>query len=240
MKQFLKKEEQFLSAISTKSDKSSLAIQERIKEFESRRRQIEKEILNLQTQLSTANQSISKYTTLLPIMTERSETMKKLMGQKIISRFQYYDYETERLTMQEDLKLEKLKVPTIEASIAGQKESLKGVGADYRWRAQQKIDEYKMEATRLQNELNNQQTISEHTLYAPVNGTVQNLQLHNENGVVTAAQPLMEIVPSDSPLSVEAFVANRDIIGFLSKDQDVRVKVDAFPFLLVTGQSMQL
>ena len=67
------------------------------------------------------------------------------------------------------------------------------------------------------------------TLTAPVDGTVQQLAVHTEGGVVTPAQVLMSIVPADSHLEIEAMVSNRDI-GFVHAGQEVHVKVDTFNF----------
>jgi hemolysin D len=47
--------------------------------------------------------------------------------------------------------------------------------------------------------------------------------------VVTAAQQLMVIVPSDSRLEAEAMISNRDI-GFVSAGQAAEVKIDTFNF----------
>lgn len=66
-------------------------------------------------------------------------------------------------------------------------------------------------------------------LAAPVDGTVQQLQVHTVGGVVPAAQPLMVIVPGKHRLEVEAMVLNRDI-GFVKEGQTAAVKVDAFPY----------
>ncbi len=66
-------------------------------------------------------------------------------------------------------------------------------------------------------------------LAAPVDGTVQQLQVHTVGGVVPAAQPLMVIVPRKHRLEVEAMVQNRDI-GFVKEGQTAAVKVDAFPY----------
>jgi hemolysin D len=66
-------------------------------------------------------------------------------------------------------------------------------------------------------------------LIAPVDGAVQQLSVHTIGGVVTPAQALLVVVPSDSHLEVEAMLSNRDI-GFVHPGQDVEVKVDTFPF----------
>lgn len=58
---------------------------------------------------------------------------------------------------------------------------------------------------------------------------MQQLAIHTHGGVVTQAQPLMIIVPSDQPVEVEAMVENKDI-GFVTPGQDVEVKVETFNF----------
>jgi hemolysin D len=66
-------------------------------------------------------------------------------------------------------------------------------------------------------------------LTAPIEGIVQQLAVHTIGGVVTPAQPLATVVPSDSELEIEAMVSNRDI-GFVFAGQDAEIKVDAFNF----------
>lgn len=67
------------------------------------------------------------------------------------------------------------------------------------------------------------------TLRAPVDGTVQQLVVHTVGGVVTPAQPLLAVVPSEESLEVEATILNEDI-GFVRTGQAVTVKVDSFPY----------
>ena len=66
-------------------------------------------------------------------------------------------------------------------------------------------------------------------LTAPVDGTVQQLTVHTVGGVVPAAQPLMQIVPQENVVEVEAFLENKDI-GFVREGQEAAVKVDAFEY----------
>jgi hemolysin D len=58
---------------------------------------------------------------------------------------------------------------------------------------------------------------------------VQQLAIHTIGGVVTPAQTLLAIVPSDSKMEIEAMVDNQDI-GFVHSGQDVEIKVDTFDF----------
>lgn len=67
------------------------------------------------------------------------------------------------------------------------------------------------------------------TLEAPVDGTVQQLNVHTVGGVVTPAQPLLTIVPTGQLVEVEAMFENKDV-GFVHPGQTVTVKVETFTF----------
>jgi hemolysin D len=67
------------------------------------------------------------------------------------------------------------------------------------------------------------------TLRAPIDGVVQQLAVSTVGGVVTSAQPLLTLVPDNSPLELEAQVMNRDI-GHLHVGQRVINKVETYDF----------
>src|SRR5262249_15015167 len=53
--------------------------------------------------------------------------------------------------------------------------------------------------------------------------------VHTVGGVVTPAQALAVVVPSESQLEIEAVLSNRDI-GFVHLGQQAEIKVDTFNF----------
>ena len=63
-----------------------------------------------------------------------------------------------------------------------------------------------------------------------------------EGEVVTPAQPLMQIVPGEETLVVEAYLANKDV-GFVREKMSAVVKVHTFPFTkygLIDAQVVQI
>ncbi|MEH6445252.1 MAG: HlyD family efflux transporter periplasmic adaptor subunit [Oceanospirillaceae bacterium] len=66
-------------------------------------------------------------------------------------------------------------------------------------------------------------------IYAPVAGRVQELEVHTIGGVVTEAQQLMLIVPTEQTLEAEVFLENKDI-GFVHNGMSAEVKIHTFPF----------
>lgn len=64
---------------------------------------------------------------------------------------------------------------------------------------------------------------------APVRGLVKGMRINTIGGVIGPGEPIMEIVPLDRTLIVEAHIEPRDI-GNLRVGQPARVKVSAFDF----------
>ena len=66
-------------------------------------------------------------------------------------------------------------------------------------------------------------------LTAPVDGVAQQITVHTIGGIVTPAENLMTIVPTDVQLEVVARLENKDI-GFVEPNQKAIFKIDSFPF----------
>jgi len=67
------------------------------------------------------------------------------------------------------------------------------------------------------------------TLRAPVSGVVQSLGVTTLGSAVAANQPLLTIVPENTPLVAEVLLSNNDI-GYVKIGQHAEVKLDSFPF----------
>jgi len=82
----------------------------------------------------------------------------------------------------------------------------------------------------LTSQLRKIQTRLQHMLIkSPVDGTVQELAIHTQEGIVTTAQVLMVIVPNDKDVSAELNLPSQEI-GFVHEGQKVEIKIDAYPF----------
>lgn len=64
---------------------------------------------------------------------------------------------------------------------------------------------------------------------APISGTVNRIHVATVGGVVRPGEPIVEIVPQDGSLLVEAFIKPADI-AFLRAGQDAQVKLTAYDY----------
>lgn len=72
------------------------------------------------------------------------------------------------------------------------------------------------------------------TLTAPVRGTVKNVRFNTVGGVVQPAQDIMEIVPLEDKLLVEARIRPADV-AFLRPGLDATVKISAYDYGIYGG-----
>jgi len=66
-------------------------------------------------------------------------------------------------------------------------------------------------------------------LRAPVHGVVKNVRITTLGGVIRPGEEVMQIVPLEDDLVIQAKVSPADI-AFLKPGQDVRVKIDAYDY----------
>lgn len=85
------------------------------------------------------------------------------------------------------------------------------------------IEDFSLKLTKAQKTYDLQKLVS------PVDGIINGLAAYTIGGVVTPAQPVVTIVPDDTPIIIEAMAQNKDI-GFIKLNQEVEIKMDTFPF----------
>lgn len=179
---------------------------------------------------ASIEQQVKKYESLLPILTKRAKKTRMLSQKQLIQEDQYLEIEQQRLTIYHDHKASQQRFQELQATIAEVDSQIEQVKKAFKNEILTQLQQVKRQHQSLTQEMIKATASRQaRTLRAPVSGVVQQLVIHTQGGVVTSAQQLMVIVPSNSQLEVEAMVANKDI-GFVKENQQVEIKVDAFPF----------
>ncbi|WP_318456741.1 HlyD family type I secretion periplasmic adaptor subunit [Photobacterium leiognathi] len=70
---------------------------------------------------------------------------------------------------------------------------------------------------------------------APMDGTIKDILVRSLGGVVKPGEPIMELVPNDSKLIVEARISPQDI-AFVSKGLEATIKFTAYDFVVYGGR----
>ena len=183
-----------------------------------------------QEELHAAEAQARKLEQIGLIENKRTEDFRSLLAQNFISRQAFYEQESKSIQNRNDLVTQHSQIRQIKENIreAGQArllntQTLKRDILD----AVRQADE---QAAQLESQTERaRQRQSLMTLKSPVDGTVQQLATHTVGGVVSAAQPIMTVVPDEEKMEVEALLPNKDI-GFVKVGQDAVIKIESFPY----------
>jgi len=209
---------------------SQLLLASQLGEFRARMARIDAETLRRQASLMATRALVGKLEQTLPIARQRAQDLKDLVDRKFISRHGYLEREQIRIEHEGDLANLNARLRETEASLREVHSQKTEIAAQMRRVTLDTLTGAMQQQASLEQELAKAELQGRLTLIrAPIAGTVQQLAIHTEAGVVTPAQALMMIVPLAPVLEVEAFLDNKDI-GFVRKGQDAEVKVETFPY----------
>ena len=173
---------------------------------------------------------ISKLAAMTQIEGQRVSDYRELVAQDYLAKHSLLEQESKYIQAKNDLASQQSTLQQITQAIKQAEDerilntqTIKRDTLDVLRQANEQIGQLEPEAAKAEQR---KQLL---TLTAPVDGTVQQLAIHTIGGVVTAAQPIMVVVPSEDKLEIEAIVPNKDI-GFVQAGQDVVVKIESFPY----------
>ena len=192
--------------------------------------EIERQQGQKEAERETTSASVAKLEATIPVLQERVDIRKGLVEKALASKVVYLSEYQELVAMQQDLVLQKSRLREADAAIALLKETKEKAAAEYRRATYDALAKAEQKAASAAQEvIKADRRTKLQRLTAPVDGVVQQLAVHTVGGVVTPAQALAVVVPSESQLEIEAMLSNRDI-GFVHPGQAAEIKVDTFNF----------
>jgi len=198
-------------------------------EYRAKLASLQAELHKRQAELATTDAEITKLQGMAPLAQQQADDYRALSANNYVARHDYLEKQENALAQKGELAAQISHSHELQEAIAEQQSDIQTTMATFRSSALEDLGK----AQAVLSQASDDQTKAEvrqalMRLVAPVSGTVQQLSVHTVGGVVTTAQPLLEIVPDDT-LEVEARLANKDI-GFVEVGQSVVVKIDAFPY----------
>jgi hemolysin D len=179
---------------------------------------------------ATTGATIHKLEAMIPVVQQRLDIRRTLMERELSSKITYFETLQQLVEQQEELSVQKSHLREAEAAVAAIRETRGQAIAEYKKSLSDELAKAEQKVSGLAQDLiKAERKTTLQRLAAPVDGVVQQLAIHTVGGVVTPAQALLMIVPSDSRLEIEALVSNRDI-GFVHAGQQAEIKIDTFNF----------
>lgn len=166
----------------------------------------------------------------LPLVQKKHAMREELARTGHIAEAGLIETRLELINLEKEIAVQGNRLKEADAGIRGVASQRSQAVAEFQARAGGELAEAMRKHGSLQQELvKAQQRRDLQVLRAPIDGVVQQLAVSTVGGVVTAAQPLLTIVPENAPLEVEAQVMNRDI-GYVRAGQRVINKIETFDF----------
>ena len=191
---------------------------------------LDKQIAQNEGNRNAVQQTISKIREAIPFLAQRAKIRSDLAKKGFSSKIDNLTAQQALSEHQNELRVQQSRLMEASSSVQALSAQRQQAEAEYHKTVLKDLADAEQKVATYQEQLKQaEQKYRLQTLTAPVDGTVQQLAVHTEGGVVTPAQALLAIVPADSNLEIEAAVSNRDI-GFVYAGQEVGIKVDTFNF----------
>lgn len=209
---------------------SQRQVQSQWQEFQAKLATIDSDTARKRAERAGIMEQVRKLEQTLPIVSQRTAAYKDLYETKIVSKHDFLEKEQLRIETEHDLYTQRRKLEELSEGLNTNQRQRESVIAEFKrtqhdnlTKALEKEHELAQEVVKTKRQFNQTK------LTASDRGMVQQLAVHTVGGVVTAAQPLLVIVPDEDSVEVEAMLDNKDI-GFVKAGQAAAVKIETFLF----------
>lgn len=193
-------------------------------------RQAEKRVSELNARLASQQSSLS-------LAREQLKISESLIEDKLVSQIEHNERRSTVSQLRGDIATTREAIQGAEAQVAQAASREREEAARFRRRASDELGEVERRIASLMQELSKadeQQTRS--TIYSPIDGFIKNVKYQSVGNVVKPGEAVMEIVPENERLVVEARLSPSDR-GFVVQNQEALVKVSAYDFYRYGGLS---
>jgi len=204
------------------------ALQSEIDILRSQAAQRRQELAELRTRLDQLARSLA-------LATEELEIKRPLAARRVVSKIELLQLERQVNDLDGELETTRLAVPRIESALHEAERRIEERSLSFRAEAQRELTAVQAEATALAEAITaTADQVRRTDVRSPVRGTIKRLLVTTVGGVVQPGEDLVEIVPLEDTLLVEAQVRPADI-AFLHPGQPATVKVTAYDFSIYGG-----
>ncbi len=171
----------------------------------------------------------------LLLINEEVAITKPMVDKKIKPKVEFLKLQREQNSIQERYNSVKISIPRIKSSLKEIDKKIIELKNLFMSQSQEQLNKTVSLYQRLITQSDAfEDQVKRTVLKSPVNGTIQKMFIHTKGGVVKSGDDLIEIVPSDATLWVEAKIKPADI-AFIYPKQKTTVKVSAYDFAIYGG-----
>ncbi len=215
--------------------------------FNSRKAQLRNELAGLQEQLIQRRQELREFASKqgqfrnsLSLLRQEIQISEPLVSQGAISRVEVLRLKRAEVEARGQLEATTLAMPRAEAAIKEVERKIDETRGRFRSEALTQLNETRTDLSKVQSTGKALEDRVNRTLVtSPVRGIVKQLLVNTIGGVIQPGSDLVEIVPLDENLLVEARIRPQDI-AFLHPGQEAMVKFTAYDYTIYGGLKAEL
>lgn len=186
-------------------------------------------------ELIAAKDKIERLTKSLELVTRELDLTRPLAKEGAVSEVELLRLERTVNDLQSDLNQTTLSVPRLEANISSAMNKINELQVSYKTEAFSELNAVRADYNKLiETNRAAQDRVSRTVVRSPVRGTVNQVKISTIGGIVQPGQDLLDIVPLDDSLLIEADIRPADI-GFLRPGLPAIVKISAYDFSIYGG-----
>lgn len=191
-------------------------------------RQKEEELSGLLAENRTLQDSVA-------LARQELDMKQPLVDKGVLPKIETLGIERDLTTLNGRLEANEHAIPRARGALDEIDQRIEERKAAFRTQALSDLNDNKVNLSRLEELRRTQEDRVRRTeVRAPVTGTVKEVKVNTLGGVIQPGMDLIEIVPTEESLVVEAEVSPRDI-AFLHPGQDAVIKLTAYDFAIYGG-----
>jgi len=196
--------------------------------FQQQIEQKRQEIVEMQAKLDNLKQSYE-------FSKEELALTRPAFEQGAVSRVELLQLEREVNQLQGDLEATQLAIPRARSALKEAQSKLEESVAKFRADAQEELTNVRSKLDQIREaSVSLEDKVSRTQVRSPVKGIVKQIQINTVGGVIKPGMNMMEIVPIEDSLLIEAKVRPENI-GFIQPDLPAVVKLSAYDFAIFGG-----
>jgi len=210
--------------------------------FVIRQQQLQSQLAILQDQLSQRQQELAELRGKADnlrgsfgLAQKELDITQPLAAQGVVSKVDLLRLERQVNDLRSDINAADLARPRAEAAVEEARKRLNERIVTFKTDASQDLTKAKLELAATAEEMGaNQDRVTRTEVRSPVHGTIKEIKIRTIGGVIQPGQNLIEVVPIEDTLLVEAQIRPSDI-AFIRPKQAAVVKVTAYDFSIYGG-----
>ena len=174
------------------------------------------------------------------LLTRETQLTELLVGQGAVSELELLRLQRQASTMHGEIAATKLAIPRVRSQLNEALKEIKEEQLQFQNSAKKELNEVQAELDALSaSSVALADRLERTAIRSPVYGTVKQVLVNTVGGVIQPGMDLIEIVPLEDTLLVEAQIKPADI-AFLRPDQKAMVKFTAYDFTIYGGLDAEL